>query len=261
MSGSFSLSDILSIKDHHDVLWGSDMKSMMLIAITAGLIMITLGLSNVIGNDDDMLYWDGKGDLLLQGESTGHEDDVDILSLSCDRSSYPVVLVMTVKGQITAEYGENGTNNYVFFIDLDGDEDTAEIGIQMTGINSGNDQFFTANTPENTILLDEDHYTISGSTVTVYIDQTHFNGADEVLDISGTTLQMFDSSTVMDQINNKFGEDDRPYGYGEPTADDDDETPERNETDDDEDTPGFSIILISVSVILIAIFIGRSRKK
>ncbi|MCK5772583.1 MAG: hypothetical protein KAH57_02240 [Thermoplasmata archaeon] len=237
------------------------MKSMMLIAITAGLIMITLGLSNVIGNDDDMLYEDEEEDLFVIGESTGHEDDVDILSLTCDRSSDPVALVMTVKGEITAEYGENGTNNYVFSIDLDGDEDTAEIGVQMTGVNSGNDQFFTAITPENTILLDEDHYTISGSTVTVYIDQTHFGEASEVLDISGTTLQMFNSSTVMDQINNKFGEDDTPYGYEEPTADDDDETPDGNETDDDEDTPGLSIILISASAILVAMFIGRSRKK
>ncbi len=208
-----------------------------------------------------MSYEDEEEDLFVLGESTGHEDDVDILSLTCDRSSYPVVLVMTVKGEITADYGENGTNNYVFSIDLDGDEDTAEIGVQMTGVNSGNDQFFTVNTPEKIVLLDEDHYTISGSTITVYIDQTHFNGADEVLDISGTALQIFDSSTVTDLINNKFGEDDKPYGYEEPTTDDDDENPDGNETDDDEDSPGFSLILISLSAILVAIFIGRSRKK
>ena len=237
------------------------MKSIMLIAITAGLIMITLGLSTVVGNDNNMLYEDEEGDLIVFGESTGHEDDVDILSLTCDRSSYPVVLVMTVKGEITADYGENGTNNYVFSIDLDGDEDTAEIGVQMTGINSGNDQFFTVSTPENIVLLDEDHYIISGSTITVYIEQTHFGGADEVLDISGTTLQMFDSTSVTDPINYNFGEDDKPYGYEEPTTDDDDEKPDGNETDDDEDTPGFSIILISASAVLVAIFMGRSRKK
>ena len=237
------------------------MKSIMLIAITAGLILITLGLSTVVGNDNNMSYEDEEGDPIVFGESTGHEDDVDILSLTCDRSSFPVVLVMTVKGEITADYGENGTNNYVFSIDLDGDEDTAEIGVQMTGVNSGNDQFFTVSTPENIVLLDEDHYIISGSTITVYIEQTHFGGADEVLDISGTTLQMFDSTSVTDPINYKFGEDDKPYGYEEPTTDDDDETPDGNETDDDEDTPGFSIILISVSAILVAIFIGRSRKK
>ena len=237
------------------------MKSIMLIAITAGLILITLGLSTVVGNDNNILYEDEEGDLIVFGESTGHEDDVDILSLTCDRSSFPVVLVMTVKGEITADYGENGTNNYVFSIDLDGDEDTAEIGVQMTGVNSGNDQFFTVSTPENIVLLDEDHYIISGSTITVYIEQTHFGGADEVLDISGTTLQMFDSTSVTDPINYKFGEDDKPYGYEEPTTDDDDETPDGNETDDDEDTPGFSIILISASAVLVAIFIGRSRKK
>ena len=131
----------------------------------------------------------------------------------------------------------------------------------MTGVNSGNDQFFTVSTPENIVLLDEGHYTISGSTITVYIEQTHFNGADEVLDISGTTLQMFDSTSVTDPINYNFGEDDKPYGYEEPTTDDDDENPDGNETDDDEDTPGLSLILISASAIFVAIFIGRFRKK
>ena len=78
------------------------MRRNILISIAVALIFIAVCITNVNGTPDQMEYTDEEGDTLAIGDPTGHEDDVDMISLTVDQSSIPIVVTITVKGLITA---------------------------------------------------------------------------------------------------------------------------------------------------------------
>ena len=245
------------------------MKRNCLIAAALGFVMLTMFFMPVSGTPDQMEYTDPEGDLLVLGDPTGHEDDIDIVSVTVDQSSFPSVTVtITVKGIITANYEEEGENNYYGFgLDLDGDEEKAEVSVQVTGGDEGKDSFITIADLTSLRPLNEGEYVMSGSTLTVYVPATYCMNYTEVVDFTAKASNAFPDSNIIDAVNDLFGEDDLPYGHEEPDDDDDDTAPadddDDTEPDDDDDdsTPGFSFALISISIITAGILITRFRKK
>ena len=241
------------------------MKRNSLIPIACA-IAILLFCSTVSGaTPDEMEYTDEEGDLLVLGESTGYENDVDILSVEVDQSAFPQVIIkMTVKGNIVGKYEmEDSHNWYGFGLDLGGDEETDVIGIQLTGQDEGKDSFVTINTEASIAPLTEGEYVISGSTFTVNIPPSYFAGFDEVKDFTGTTGQGFPDATITDGVNYLFGEDQKPYGYTEPAdddTDDDDTTDDDTADDDDDDSPGFTVLLALSAFAVSVVIITRKRK-
>jgi hypothetical protein len=242
------------------------MKRNCLIASALGFVLLAMFFIPVSGTPDQMEYTDPEGDLLVLGDPTGHEDDIDIVSVTVDQSSFPSVTVtITVKGTITANYDNEGENNYYGFgLDLDGDEDKAEVSVQVTGGDEGKDSFITIADHTSLRPLNAGEYVISGSTFTVNVPAAYCMNYTEVLDFTARASNSFPGSNIIDAVNDLFGEDDKPYGYEEP-ADDDDTEPDDDDTepadDDDDSTPGFSLALILLSVIAAGILITRVRKK
>ena len=121
-----------------------------------------------------MEYTDPEGDLLVLGDATGHEDDIDIISVEVDQSAFPSVTVtITVKGTITANYEEDENNYYGFGLDLDGDETKAEVSVQVTGGDEGKDSFVTIADLMSVKPMFAGEYVMSGSTFTVYVPATY----------------------------------------------------------------------------------------
>ncbi|MGA1793203.1 MAG: hypothetical protein ACMUHM_04570, partial [Thermoplasmatota archaeon] len=191
----------------------------------------------------------------------------DILSVKVDQSSFPdVTITMTVKGGIVAEYGEDQHNWYGFGLDLNGDEETAIIGIQLTGMDEGKDSFVTINNETSIAPLTVGEYVISGSTFTVHIPAIYFQGYDEVKDFTGTATQGFPGTTVSDGVNYLFGEDQTPYGEtaDDDTTDDDttddDTSDDDTSDDDDDDSPGFTVLLTLSAFAISVLMLTRKRK-
>jgi hypothetical protein len=244
------------------------------ISITAGaFILVLIMVQWVSATPDQMEYTDEEGDLLVLGDPTGHEDDVDMVSMTVDQSSRPVVVKITMKGQVTANYGVEQSNNIQFILDLDGDYNQGEVQVTMDGSEEGDDEFMTLMTLEAFIPLTEGDYSISGSTLTVNIPVAYVGVEDEVMDFAASTIQGFPGTSVADTINWEFGEDNAAYGEGssdDDTSDDDttdddtsddDTSDDDSSDDDDDDSPGFSMLLSLVSVIAAAVLIGRFRRK
>jgi hypothetical protein len=246
------------------------MKRKTLIATASGMALLLIWLIPASGTPDQMEYTDPEGDLLVLGDPTGHEDDIDIVSVTVDQSSFPsVVVTITVKGIITANYeGEDENNYYGFGLDLDGDEAKAEVSVQVTGGDEGKDSFVTIADLTSLRPLNAGEYAISGSTFTVYVPATYCLNYTEVVDFTAKASNSFPDSNIIDAVNDLFGEDGLPYGHEdadddddtEPTDDDDDTEPD-DDDDDDDSTPGFPLSLILLSVIGAGILVTRIRKK
>lgn len=232
------------------------------ISITAGAILfMLLMVQGASATPDRMEYTDEEQDLLVLGDPTGHEDDVDIVSMTVDQSSRPVVVVITVKGQLTANYGVEQSNNIQFILDLDGDYSVGEVQVALDGSEEGDDDFVTLMTNEAFVPLTGGDYTKSGSTFTVSIPLSYVGVEDEIQDFAASTIQGFPGTSVSDTVNYEFGNDDLAYGE---TAPDDDTTDDDTSDDDsqetDEDSPGFSMLLSLASVMAVAVLLGRFRK-
>jgi hypothetical protein len=243
----------------------------ILLSVFASFLLLSMILAHAAGQEEVMEYKDPETDFIRHGPETGREDDVDILSITCDDSTFPVVLVLTVKGTITKTYGEDiGSNNYVMAIDLDGDESQGEVGLQLIG-----GEGMTIHTDDRTIPFPEEKYTIQGSTLTVQVDFAYFGNYEKVSDFTASTLQHFTQldSSVSDSVNYIFGGDDKPYDRGtyddDITTDDDisdddaadDDTNDDDAVTDDDDSPAVPLILTVITVLSAALLIGRYRKR
>jgi hypothetical protein len=250
--------------------WGPKMKRKFGLAVASGIVLLMICMMPASGTPDQMEYSDEEGDLLVLMDPTGYEDDVDIVSVSVDQSSFPVVVVtITVKGNIIGEYEEGKHNWYGFGLDLDGDEDKAEVGVQLTGPDEGKEAYVSINNQTMIEALSVGEYVISGSTFTVNVPVKYCSDHSEVKDFTATATQGFPGTSITDTVNGLFNEDDKPYGYVEPADDDDDDTTpvdddddtSPDDDDDDSSTPGFSFALITLSVLFTGIFLSRFRKK
>jgi len=240
------------------------------LSVAASVMLLSILTVPVSAQSEVMEYIDPDTDFIRYGPQTGREDDVDILSLTCDDSTFPVVIVLTVKGAITKSYGEDiGSNKYIIAIDLDGDESQGEIGLQLTG-----DEGMTIQTDERIIPFSEDKYTIQGSTLTVRIDYAYFGSYEKVSDLTASSLQYFKQTdtSVSDSVNYIFGDDDKPYDRSSQdddiTTDDDvsdddttDDDKDDDDNSDDDDSPGYSLALLSVAILCAIIFVGRLRRR
>jgi hypothetical protein len=245
------------------------------ISIAAGaIIFMLIMVRGATATPDQMEYTDEEGDLLVLSDPTGHEDDVDMVSMSVDQSSRPVVVKITVKGQIKANYGAEQSNNIQFILDLDGDFSQGEVQVTMDGSEEGDEGFMTLMTNEAFVPLTEGDYTLSGSTLTVNIPISYVGAGDEVQDFAASTVQGFPGTSIMDTVNWEFGEDDAAYGEGssdddtaddditdDDTSDDDAADDDTSDDDDDDDSPGFTLLLSLASVMAAAVLLGRFRKK
>ncbi|MGA1848450.1 MAG: hypothetical protein ACMUHB_03830 [Thermoplasmatota archaeon] len=239
------------------------------LSAAASILLLSVIIIPASAQNEVMEYTDPDKDWIRYGTETGREDDVDIISLSCDDSTFPVVITLTVRGTITRSYGEDvGSNKYVIAIDLDGDESKGEIGLQLSG-----DQGMTIQTDERIIPYSQDKYTIQGSMLTVRIDYAYFGNYEKVSDFTGSTLQYFNNtqSSVSDSVNYIFGGDNKPYDRTPPdddiTTDDDvsdDDTTDDDTADDDssdDDSPAPSFLVISVAILSAVLFLGRLRRR
>ena len=242
------------------------MKRYILLPIALAFVILASCSVVVTATPDQMEYTDEEGDLLMLGDPTGYEDDIDIVSVTVDQSLFPIVVVkITVKGNIVAKYDEEDQHNwYGFGLDLDGDEDVAEVGVQFTGPDEGKDSFVTVNNQTKIDPLTEGQYTISGSTFTVTVPIEYCAAYSEVKDFTARASQGFPGTSVSDAVNDLFGEDDKPYGYEEPADDDDttddDTTDDDTSDDDDDDSPGFTILLAISAFAVSVVIITRKRK-
>lgn len=231
-----------------------------LIASTMVLFLLPMQAS---AYETIITYDDEGSDFIRYGEATGHEDDIDILKVTCDDSSFPIVVELTVKGTITGSYGAGETNKYVILLDLDGDESLAELSFQLNESGS-----ITIYTGDRSFLYPEEDYTISGSKMTLHIDYSYMGNYEKVSDLAVSTLQSFSSSqiTVTDSVNYLFGEDNEPFPRGElpdddtTTDNDSSDDDEKPVDDDDEETPGFPITLVAAAAIISVVLITRKRK-
>jgi len=218
--------------------------------------------------DEIIIYTDGESDFARYGATTGHEADMDIVSLTCDDSTYPFVVELTVSGTITSSYGSGGgVNKYVVLLDLNGDESKAEMSFELE-----TDGTLTIYTQDGrNFTYPGDQYTIAGSKLSIRIDYSYLGNFERVSDIAASTLQRFDnpSTTVTDSVNYLFGEDNKPFPRQGPADDDvttdddttDDDNTDDDTTDDDDDSPGPSMVLIVLSISIIAFVHFLRRKK
>lgn len=237
--------------------------------IAAGMIAVLLISMTVWGEDNIWSYDDESGDVQFTMSDTDHGDDIDLVSLTLDQSGDPLILTMTVVGDVTGEYGEDGSegyNSYTLGLDLDGDEDYAEINVKIMGLYYGEESYITISSPVAIEPIGDDNYTISGSTFTARIDRSYLGSYSSVLDFTGSNLQTMGINTGFDYINYNFGGDDEPYddgSSGDDDTDDDDTTDDDtgDDTDDEEEETDNelcgSILLFPIGILLssiIAIF-------
>jgi hypothetical protein len=241
------------------------MRKSMLIAVSMmAVLLISMTAS---GNGEIWSYDDESGDVQFTMSDTGHGDDIDVVSLTLDQSGDPLILTLTVVGDITGEYGEDGEdgyNSYVLGLDLDGDEDYAEINVKIMGIYYGEETYITISSPTAIEPIGDDNYTISGSTFTARINRGYMGSFTSVLDFTGSLTQTMGINTGFDYINYNFGDDDKPYDDGSSGDDDDDDTTDDDtgdDTDDEEEETDNelcgSILLFPIGILLsslIAIF-------
>ncbi|MBN1540048.1 MAG: hypothetical protein JW939_07875 [Candidatus Thermoplasmatota archaeon] len=229
--------------------------------IASTLVMFLLPI-HTLAQETIITYEDEGSDFIRYGDATGHEDDIDILKVTCDDSSFPIVVEMTVKGTVTGSYGDGGTNKYVILLDLDGDESLAELSFQLN--ESGH---VTIYTEDRSFPYPEEDYTISGSKMTIRIDYSYMGNYEKVSDLAVSTLQRFSSPaiTVTDSLNYLFGEDNAPFPRGDPpdddiTTDDDSTDDDEQSVDDDDKTPGFSIAIAIFAAFVSVVLMTRKRK-
>ncbi|MEA3559075.1 MAG: hypothetical protein U9R75_07475 [Candidatus Thermoplasmatota archaeon] len=241
-----------------------------LIIIGMAVLLLGSNMMSANGDEDPWSYQDEENDVLVLGQNSSFEDDIDIVSLTCDASGDPIVLTMTVVGNIVAEYGENGTNNYVIALDLDGDEEEAEVGVQFTGADADKEAYVTIITSDDIEYLSESEYEISGSMITVRIARGYLGEYEDVLDFTATNLQIMNTGTGTDAVNFDFGEDNKPYDDSSPADDDtgDDDTSDDDDTEDEGSTEKdsicgsaflLSIALLASVLILLSVYVRRNK--
>ncbi|MBN1390649.1 MAG: hypothetical protein JXA22_08420 [Candidatus Thermoplasmatota archaeon] len=239
------------------------MKKTVIFSLAAMMLMFCL-VSTVSADEEKIVYQDEVSDFTRYGETTGHEQDMDIISVTCDDSDFPVVLELTVSGSIITSYESGGgSNKYVVLLDLDGDESLAEMSFQLDG--TGIMTIFTSD--GRSFPYDKDGFRIAGSKLIIMVDYSYFGSFDRVSDLAASSLQRFDSpsTTVVDSVNYLFGEDNEPFEREPATVDDDDISDDDavNDIPDDDDsneTSGPSLLLVASSLIISMMLGGRKRR-
>ncbi len=171
--------------------------------------------------DNTISYIDPSGDVDNTGGDAQMVKNTDILALTLDRSSDPIVLTLKVDGLIDYS-GSNGMYMYYFFLDQVGDGSESTSAIIYMGTASLNGEFIGLGpTPE---VTGNGTDTLTLKVNKSDIDESNHPIMDVYAEIDMTVIgQMV---VLSDVINEDFGE-------GTSTDDDDDDDDEETDADGD----------------------------
>ena len=196
-------------------------KSIVMILLTA-ILLIGMANLNTVSGEETISYTDPTGDVENDGVSSDGEASADIVSLSMDYSSDPILIEMVVEGTIVYEGGDIYYDYYIYIDHTGSGDEETEIEISnlygmLFSSDYGSDQTITSEVSGN-----------GTSTLGLEIPVSWFGSApgyEDVYASSDITSSNF-MYTASDYINEDFagggggGDDDTPPDLYLPTEED-----------------------------------------